>query len=84
MNWQQVHLRLLSTLPVRTHRRREAPPPPPPRPRSSAATLALRSAIQKRDRQGKSIKDIADELEVTVTTVRNHLKAIASEAADHG
>ena len=89
--WQAVHFRLMQTLPVRTHERREPVqtseriPPPPRMPGRRGGELAtqrrnrIRVWMQADPEERASERDFADELGISRTMVQKHMRAIKAE-----
>lgn len=75
--WQDVHLRLLSQLPVRTHTKAVAPPTDiASRPQGRAWAMWRRGEIRRMHAEGMTVKAMAAELDITDCSVRQHLYAI--------
>jgi DNA-binding NarL/FixJ family response regulator len=82
--WQRAHERLVTQLQVREHRRPERPEP-----RLGGRPAGKTVATEQRKRriaalleQGKSKKEIAALLEVSLKTIQNYAAAIDEEKAN--
>jgi hypothetical protein len=71
---QAAHLRMLSTLPVRTHVRPEQAYRSSVHFMTPIKTVVLKAAIRKLQEQGKTPREIARIQGCTTQTVYNHLR----------